>query len=47
MAVDRKIIYVYESFSGDEPQLLGTLFVDHVRGRENYSFEYEIGRAHV
>ena len=41
MAVDRKIIYVYESFSGDVPQLLGTLFVDHVRGKESYSFEYE------
>ena len=41
MAIEQKIIYVYESFSGDEPQLLGTLFVDHVRGRENYSFEYE------
>lgn len=42
MAIEQKKIYVYEDFSGENPQLLGTLFVDHVRGRENYSFEYEI-----
>ena len=41
MAIDQKKIYVYENFSREIPQLLGTLFVDHVRGRENYSFEYE------
>lgn len=41
MAATQKTIYVYENFSGGEPQLLGTLFVDHVRGRESYSFEYE------
>lgn len=41
MAIDQKIIYVYENFSGEAPQLLGTLFVDHVRGKESYSFEYE------
>lgn len=42
MAIEQKRIYVYEDFSGENPQLLGTLFVDHVRGRENYSFEYEL-----
>lgn len=41
MAIDQKKIYVYENFSDIEPQLLGTLFVDHIRGRESYSFEYE------
>lgn len=41
MAIDQKKIYVYENFSNIEPQLLGTLFVDHIRGRESYSFEYE------
>lgn len=41
MAIEQKIIYVYENFSGEAPQLLGTLFVDHVRGKESYSFEYE------
>lgn len=41
MAIEQKIIYVYENFSGEVPQLLGTLFVDHVRGKESYSFEYE------
>ena len=42
MAIEQKRIYVYENFSDIEPQLLGTLFVDHIRGRESYSFEYEI-----
>ncbi len=42
MAIEQKIIYVYENFSGEAPQLLGTLFVDHIRGKESYSFEYEI-----
>ncbi len=41
MAMEQKAIYVYENFSATEPQLLGTLFVDHVRGKESYSFEYE------
>ena len=41
MAIEQKIIYVYENFSGEAPQLLGTLFVDHARGKESYSFEYE------
>lgn len=41
MAIEQKKIYVYEHFSGEAPQLLGTLFVDHVRGKESYSFEYE------
>ena len=41
MAIDQRAIYVYENFSDTEPKLLGTLFVDHVRGRESYSFEYE------
>jgi len=41
MAIEQKIIYVYENFSGEAPQLLGTLFVDHIRGKESYSFEYD------
>jgi len=41
MAIEQKIIYVYENFSGETPQLLGTLFVDHIRGKESYSFEYD------
>lgn len=41
MAIDQKKIFVYENFSSVEPQLMGTLFVDHIRGRENYSFAYD------
>lgn len=41
VASNRKVIYVYENFNSDEPNFLGTLFVENVRGRENYSFEYD------
>lgn len=36
-----KKIFVYEDFSSDEPQKLGVLYVDSVRGTEHYSFEYD------
>lgn len=36
-----KIIYVYDSFTFDEPKLLGKLFVNNIRGGETYSFEYD------
>ena len=41
MASGRKVIYVYENFKSTEPSFLGTLFVENVRGRESYSFEYD------
>lgn len=41
MASDRKIIYVYDSFSEDTPRPLGTLYVDVIRGGESYSFQYD------
>ena len=41
VASNRKVIYVYENFNSTEPNFLGTLFVESVRGRENYSFEYD------
>jgi serine/threonine-protein kinase HipA len=37
----QKKIYVYENFSFDEPQKLGTLYVDPARGVEHYAFEYD------
>ncbi len=36
-----KKIFVYEDFSSEEPQKLGVLYVDSVRGTEHYSFEYD------
>ena len=33
-------IYVYENWSSLEPTLLGTLFVDDLRGKEIFSFEF-------
>ncbi len=41
MASNQKVIYVYESFKSTKPNFLGTLFVENVRGRESYSFEYD------
>lgn len=41
MALEQKTVYVYESFSSAESILMGTLFVDRIRGKESYSFEYE------
>ncbi len=35
-----KIIYVYENWLSETPSLLGKLYIDTVRGGENYSFEY-------
>ena len=41
MASGRKVIYVCENFKSIESNFLGTLFVENVRGRESYSFEYD------
>ena len=41
LASNRKVIYVYENFYSIEPNLLGTLFIENVRGRESCSFEYD------
>lgn len=41
MAKDEKIIYVYDSFTFEEPILLGRLYVDAIKGGETYSFEYD------
>lgn len=41
MPANQKTIYVYDDFHGDTPMLLGRLYVDTVRGGENYSFEYD------
>ena len=41
MANTEKIIYVYDSFTFDEPKLLGKLFVNAIKGGESYSFEHD------
>ena len=41
MAANQKVSYIYENFFSAEPNLLGTLFVERIRGRESYSFEYD------
>lgn len=35
-----KIIYVYDDFSFGEPELMGVLYVNVIKGGESYSFEY-------
>lgn len=37
----QKIIYVYDSFSENDPVMLGRLYVNVIRGEESYSFEYD------
>lgn len=41
MAIDEKIIYVYDDFSEDSPCLIGKLYVGVIKGGETYSFEYD------
>lgn len=41
MAMDEKIIYVYDDFSEDDPVLIGKLYVGVIKGGETYSFEYD------
>lgn len=41
MALQQTTIYVYENFSNSEPVFLGTLYIEHLRGKESYSFEYD------
>ena len=36
-----KIIYVYENWSSNVPKLMGRLYVDFIRGKEQVAFEYD------
>lgn len=50
MAGKQKKILVYDSFSEVEPILLGSLYVDEIRGSETYSFEYDdkwVSKTHL
>ncbi len=39
--MSNKKIYVYDDFSSEETILLGTLYVDNIRGSETFSFEFD------
>ena len=41
MIEKERIIYVYDSFTEEEPILLGRLYVGIIKGGETYSFEYD------
>ena len=36
-----RTIYVYENWSGENPVLIGRLYIAFVRGKEQFSFEYD------
>lgn len=36
-----KTIYVYENWSNEKPVRLGRLYVEQIRGKEQYAFEYD------
>lgn len=39
--MQEKTIYVYENWSGENPVLMGRLYVSHIRGKEQFAFEYD------
>lgn len=41
MAVNQKTIFAYDDFSTEQPVLMGSLYVNVIRGGESYSFEYD------
>lgn len=41
MASNQKTIFVYDDFSSGSPILMGTLYVNIIKGGESYSFEYD------
>ncbi len=41
MAVNQKTIFVYDDFSTEQPVLMGSLYVNAIKGGESYSFEYD------
>lgn len=41
MAANEKTIYVYDDFSFEKPELIGTLYVNVMKGSESYSFAYD------
>ena len=43
MAINQKTIFVYDDFSTDQPVLMGSLYVNVIKGGESYSFEYDKG----
>lgn len=43
MVINQKTIFVYDDFSTDQPVLMGSLYVNVIKGGESYSFEYDKG----
>ncbi len=41
MVANEKTIYVYDDFSFEKPELIGTLYVNVIKGSESYSFAYD------
>lgn len=43
MVINQKTIFVYDDFSTGQPVLMGSLYVNVIKGGESYSFEYDKG----
>lgn len=41
MAVNQKMIFVFDDFSTDQSVLMGCLYINVIKGGESYSFEYD------
>lgn len=41
MEQEEKIIFVYDDFSTEQPLLMGSLYVNDIKGSESYSFEFD------
>ena len=41
MAVNQKMILVYDDFSTDQSVLMGRLYINVIKSGESYSFEYD------
>lgn len=39
--MEEKTIFVYENWTESDPKLIGKLYVSYIRGKEQFSFEYE------
>ena len=39
--MEEKIVFVYENWTESAPELIGKLYVSYIRGKEQFSFEYE------
>ena len=47
MAVNQKTIFVYDDFSTEQPVLMGSLYVNVIKGGESYSLLFDLLQFHA